>query len=287
MFKEIIFFSILASVWGELDTTFDGLYSYPVDSCYSYGFDLNRVCRLTKNNGDYFADVVEVKSRIKSCPSKYLTNTKDKIEPLNCLFYNGYSFIFYRIGSNINIIKGYYGKTFKNTMGIVGIYFDHAINKLYGLNDKGKFLLIDLEILSNYWDQTDKLDFKETNFIFKNITDLMIFNNTIYFIKDFYCFKQSVFNENVDYMGYHNGDKFDMVIFPLVNLDNYKTGNSLVLPEMPTKDKGFVYLFTYTLTLSMVIFVFFVLRYMQQKLNGNGVLANHPLIRGGGTVVHA
>jgi hypothetical protein len=275
----IITFFLCSTKADQLKTTFDGLYVYPTDSCHSYAYDLNRVCRLTtNNNGDYFVDMVEARSRIKSCPSKFLTTPKtEKAVMLNCLFYKDYTYILYRLNDYLHIVRGFYQKTFTTNSSIVGMYFDPGVKNLYAYLANDDLSLVDLDHISNNWDtfsDTAILKIDKTNISLKNATDILLLNNWIYFIKDGYRYKRDFLNNvtNIIYGGYH-GAKFDYLLFQHQQEDVIKTGNTLIFapPDFnAAKDKGgALYLVMYTLTISLVFFIYFILKFLQHKLNNN------------------
>ena len=232
--------------------SFDGMYdTYPVtDTPYTYGYNINMVCKIINSRGTYYAGLEDVYT-FQKVPMTYIEGINANFsEILTCFNYHGYSYIIYYIkdGQNFtSIMRGRTTQTFKFPYNIEKILYDHLNSKLYAFVEGNELYLVNMSMIESFWTEKNyaqKLVEKNHDVSFKNffilkdilswyfIKDIFVFNDTIYFIEQEYfennrllkLMKKNI-NETAVYLrDLGSLDKFEFI--PFSQISKYYSGNN-------------------------------------------------------------
>ena len=232
--------------------SFDGIYdTYPVtDTPYTYGYNINMVCKIINSRGTYYAGLEDVYT-FQKVPMTYIEGINANFSKiLSCFNYHGYSYIIYQINDGQNftsIMRGRTSQRFKFPYNIEKFLYDHLNSKLYVFVEGNELYLVNIDVIESFWTEpnyTQKLLEKYRNLSFKNffklsdnlswylIKDIFVFNETIYFIAEEYfedkrllkLMKKDI-NGTVIYLrDLGSLDKFTFI--PFTQISKYYSGNS-------------------------------------------------------------
>ena len=232
--------------------SFDGMYdTYPVtETPYTYGYNVNMVCKIINSRGTYYAGLEDVYT-FQKIPMTYIDGINANFSKiLTCFNYHGYSYIIYHIkdGQNFtSIMRGRTTQTFKFPYNIEKFLYDHLNSKLYAFVEGNELYLVNMSMIESFWTEPNyaqKLVEKYRDVSFKKfftltdkipwyfIKDIFVFNDTIYFIEQEYfednrllkLMKKKI-NETVIYLkDLGSLDKFTFI--PFAQISKYYSGNS-------------------------------------------------------------
>ena len=232
--------------------SFDGMYdTYPItDTPYTYGYNINMVCKIINSRGTYYAGLEDAYT-FQKVPMTYIDGINANFSKiLSCFNYHGYSYIIYQIndGQNItSIIRGRTTQRFKFPYNIEKFLYDHFNSKLYALVEGNELFLINMGEIESFWTESNyaqKLLEKYRDASFKNfftltdnlswyfIKDIFVFNDTIYFIEQEYfedkrilnLMKKSINGTIVHVRDLGSVEKFTFI--PFSQISKYYSGNN-------------------------------------------------------------
>jgi hypothetical protein len=221
---------------------FDDYHTFPKDdSLGSYGYDISRVCNIRQIDDIYYAGLTDTYTIFKAAYTK-LFNFDTESQVQNCFNYKSFSYIITRKNNRTSIMRGRLTKSFK-FQNYDKLIFDHLASKLYAQQEYNIFE-IDMAMLENFWiidnypqrlvqeRKNISLDslFKFRNLLFGKIEDLMIFNNTLYFIRPEprgrAIYKTKVGEIQEEYVSEYEKPYFDFI--PFIQISKYYETNSKI-----------------------------------------------------------
>jgi hypothetical protein len=174
---------------------FNNYHTFPKDdSLGSYGYDISRVCSIRQIDGTNYAGLSDAFTVIKAPYTKLLDYDRDS-QIQNCFNFKSFSYIITRKNNITSIMRGRLTKSYK-LRNYDKIIFDHLTSRLYAQQD-GAIFEINMTMIENFWlieNYPQKLVQEhhsislDSLFHFKNrlsgeIEDLIVFNDTLYFIR--------------------------------------------------------------------------------------------------------
>jgi hypothetical protein len=237
----LIFLFFYVNVARGYEDIFDEkYYAFPKDdSLMSYGYDINHVCSVINLKGDTYVGLNDAYTVFKA-PYTKLQNIKNNDEIQNCFNYKAFSYIITKNGNTTTIMRGRLSRTFR-LRRYDRMIFDHLFSKLYAI-DGTKIYEINMKMLENFWlpqklvkgyknNTLDDLFSFRNNISGDNILDAIVFNNTIYFIRNeqnnvLKIHKQNIGEIKEEYVSKTNNKDFDLI--PFLQISEYIENNPSV-----------------------------------------------------------
>jgi hypothetical protein len=167
----------------------------------------------------------------------YSVNPQSEI--LTCLEYKGHSFIITKLNGTISVMRGKFTKYFN--YDLKKLIFDHYTNKLYSFKNH-KLYEINMTLIDNFWfDFSNKnISYIYRSYLLGEIKDIMVFNNTQYFIREwpvgkFKIIKRYIGEIKEEILTLTKYQAFDFI--PFIQISNFYEGNpkfKLSLGSAPT-----------------------------------------------------
>ena len=246
-------------------------FSKSLGSDYLFGYSKNKACIISKGYKGYTISLQDPKSfeRSQNGLINFSVDFK-RLFPLVCFNYNNYGYLIFKNIDNkeLSIMRGQNEKVIKNLTFDL-FKFDHIQENLY-LIDNINIHKINLNSLEKWWlthnqTQNNILKTKFIGNIYENVTDFLILNNFIYFIKDYKIFKYPLlYSKKLEFITITNSNVFNYLPFKIENVT--KVGNFT----------HFLYYFFYLFDIIMLFLCLYLLKRLgiKRKLIKNKKLSS-------------
>lgn len=257
------------------------------NSIAEFGYDMSHVCTIIKISDAWYAGIADAYTIFRAPYTKIQT-----INPLSniqqCFNYRTHSYIISLIGNSTSIMRGRLTNNFRFPK-YDRIIYDHISAKLYSINENN-ISEVNLSMVENFWtinNYAQKMVKEHRSISLKdlfilrdrvevNFSDLIILNNTIYYIKkevdNFGIYKKNI-NESVQvFVSKINVPLFNFI--PFIQISNHgnpkiNTAAStivLTLPSHNIKNKENlsieIAVLWYFLDIFFVILTLWVMKYL-------------------------
>jgi hypothetical protein len=260
----LLFFSFFINTNSEITTYevtlssphyFDGRYkifsrNHPDE--HIFGYDKNHACLMRKMERHINVYIQNSRTLEKTAEISFeISGLQSPITIVNCFKYNGNSFIIYKQDQNdeTTIIRGNNEMRKIKIFNYDAIRFDHNNDELYIRRG-----LVIYRIASQYfekiWDsknisQHGVLKMDSVSILDSKTTDFLIFNNYIYFIKEFYIYKRNIYTKVVEPVSNSSSRIFNFISFEINNKIIYADSSKILLIVLYVIDMIVIFIFIY------------------------------------------
>lgn len=212
--------SLLMVVCHGLDDTFEGYTVYKEDLREKvFPYSLTEVCGVQKF-GQLFHVVIRDPYENKITEELPTIHGTENLKVVTCFNFRSCSYVVtYDSSTNYtHFSRDGVKRSFRLPIIYRSMIFDTIYEKLYMVTEK-ELYEVKLDKLESWWiDSYAKLGktlaYEGVQKLLKNVTDVMIANDVIYFIKDKGIFGQSVGNRPLHFIKDSTLDEFNFILFP-------------------------------------------------------------------------
>jgi hypothetical protein len=260
----LLIFSFFISANSEL-TTYEVLLSSPhyFDGRYKifsrnhpdehiFGYDKNYACLMRKNARHIDVYIQNSRTLEKTADVSFeISGLQSPISIVNCFKYNGNSFIIYKQDQHdeTTIIRGNNEIKKIKKFNYDAIRFDHNNDELY-IRRGLVIYKIAMQYFEKMWDsknisQHGVLKMDSISILDSKTTDFLIFNNYIYFIKEFYIYKTNIYTNLVEPVSNSSSRTFNFISFEINNKIIFADSSKILLIVLYIIDIIVIMIFVY------------------------------------------
>jgi len=288
---------------------FNEFENYPKNGHHVFPYNSQSACIVKTFGRGIYARLASPYSFERTALTLAVDNITNlnSVQILNCFEYQGYGFIIWKPYNDdyIHFIRGHHSLNFKFTKIIKNIYYDHFTNLIYfhAADTDEYFYLFNMYEFQNFWKHENYSHyltstyrnlslssyyhpFKKNDYLLsQSFSDLMIVNNSIYYIHNLNVYVRTFFSDYTQALNTTQSPLFEFIPFPKIHLHGSSTSTKRSLADLLTPtggvtecipfppppdihNNGTLSYFVYVLTFALFAVIIFLLRMM---FNGGNV----------------